>query len=436
MNGITLVHGMDKNLNLHDGGSKEKECILPIRNLQDGEIPSGYAACTIPQQIKYYRQHVYDGPMQDFKEDSDDFFESKAFPGLSVVLENAFALVNDYIIRDEKSSANKTQFQNELKTLWSKAKLLEGKLTSPQFQKFNLELAEIVDRYKYNLNNIEKNLTVGIKERVNNAAVFVIYGNPNPQIKRRNISPYHFVQQYCAEPYSGYVAFFDVLSMKTEKRSRKDPHWSMENGTYNMLHHDYRHISVQLNNLSFSSFERESDYETIKNNFKASFRNAYKTYEKYKILGKNNEATILIDGLFIILHEKPSLIERNADYFISNDSLGGLLTKIQQNQLNTMFRVYNMEYGTMKYKEERRDWEFILRDRYIDSQDPSIIKPVHDKDGIPFLPIRYDSNINKMTRPFADTESDKRKELMQEALDDGVQRFWGYFIYLLENAPK
>lgn len=427
---LSLAHGTEIPLQ-QAPDAQQNECILPTRKLLEGEIPSGYVPCRVAQQLSYYRKNVYDKPMENFNGDPDEFFITQPIPELSVVLENAFALVNDYIIKDKKSEADKDKYQGDLKILWNKAKSLEGKLTSPQFQQFNLDLAEIIDRYKQNSDVIDKGLRAGVSLKINNAPVFIVYGSPNPENKKRNILPINFVRQYCIGSYSGYIAFFDVLSMSAEKRSKKDPHWSLENGTFKMLHHDYRHIANELNYLNATGAEREFQ-ETIKNNIHTAILKTWKRYEYYKEKEKNNEATIIGDGLFMLIHEKPRVFYNSYDYFAASDDLKGMVQE-NLNSLKNMYQNSIYGYGSQKYKEEFRDWEYMLKGRYLEDNE---IKLVHDQNGKPFLPIEYDPELQKMTRPFAGVEKNERDNLMIEALNDGASRFWDYFLYLLENHSQ
>lgn len=426
---LSVTYGTEKSP-LQTSKVEQDQCILPTRDLKEGEIPTGYVPCPVRQQLSYYRKNVYNKPMENFSGDPDDFFETQPIPGLSAVLENAFALVNDYIMQNIKNDADKDKCQGELRELWAKAKSLEGKLTSPQFQRFNLDLAEIIDRCKQNADTIDKGLKPGISLRINNAPVFIVYGNPNPNFTKRNILPINFVEQYCIGGYSGYIAFFDVLSMPADKKSRKDPHWSLENGTYRMLHHDYRHIANELNYLDATSADREFQ-EITKINIRKAILNAWKLYEHYKEIGKNNEASIIGDGLFMLIHEKPVLFYKSYEYFAGHDDLAGM---VQENlsALQTMYKSSIYNYGSQKYKEEFRDWEYMLKGRYLDPLDKKI-KLVHDQNGKPFLPIEYDPKLQKMTRPFADVEKNERDNLMIEALNDGATRFWDYFLYLLKQ---
>lgn len=417
-----------------------KNCALPSRNIQAGKTPSGYEPCNVVEQLKYYREQVYDVALRQYNDNVTDL-KIKPIPGLSVVLENAFALVYDYIKEDTQSLSDKDKFYKELQSLWDKAKSDDGKLTSSLFQSYNLDLAELIDRYKENTDAIEKGR---IARRTNDDIVFIVYGNPNPENKKRLISPFHFVVQFCDPSYSSYIAFFDVLSMSKEKKSRKDPHWSLENGTYRMLLHDLLHVSAQIEFLTVSALQDKPFYEEVKKNIKNALVSAYNIQQKYKTLGQDNEATILMDGLFMLIHERNAPFYRRYEFFQYEDNLADFLRTNMPIIKNMHIPDYH-KYGTQKYKEEYRDWEFILRDKYVDTSDNDKVKSVHDKDGKPFLPIEYDPEQKKMSRPYGDIsplgETDpvkvqQRNELMSKALMTGYERFWYYFVYLLKNEPK
>src|SRR3990167_8845692 len=75
-------------------------CDLSKPHPQEAGIPSGYVRCNIAQQMKYYREKVYDVALQEYGGNVEDL-KTKPIAGLSMVLENAFALVNDYIQEDK-----------------------------------------------------------------------------------------------------------------------------------------------------------------------------------------------------------------------------------------------------------------------------------------------------------------------------------------------
>lgn len=261
-----------------------------------------------------------------------------------------------------------------------------------------------------------------------NDVIFIPCGNPKP-IPTRNISPIHFVRQFSEGSYPAYIAFFDILShpkrqlstSKEDKTTRKDPHWSLENGTYKMLTHDFGHIRSQLTPLK---------------NRQAYIKQAYNIQKKLREENNLNDATVLINGLFMIVHERPDVTvslgkelspnnKQVVDFFenIANKFTATIMTYDKSSPSSTL-----SPYGGTSYKQENRDWEFILKDKY--SASDGTIKPVQDRTG-PFLPIEYDAQMKKMTRPLKDDP--ERRDKMPALLQEGYARFWSYFVVILKE---
>lgn len=383
------------------------ECNLPKRDLKEGELPSNYVHCPILQQMKFYREKVYDPALREYNGNVNDL-KDKPISGLSLVLENAFALVNDYMANDlSRTEDEKKPYRDVLENLWRMVSPDQHRLTSAMFQYFNERLALFITFYKEKRFSRTKTLLNPYEDEDfdidRKDVIFIIYGNPNPNSKMRNISPYHFVEQYCNPAYSSYIAFFDVLSAPKEKPTQKDPHWSMENGTSKMLKHDFDHISRQVRKLMWA---------------KDHIMHGCQVAEHYKSEEKYNEYKILTNFLFLIIHEMP--LDFKTD---SSQTYFEVITKKLSEQLKNLY-----EYGSAVYKRENRDWEFVLKSIYKDSATGEI-KAVHDQEGKTFLPIQWDPLKNKVSRPFSDSPT--RKEEMKSALIDGYDRFTKYAAYLL-----
>ncbi len=262
--------------------------------------------------------------------------------------------------------------------------------------------------------------------------LFIIYGLPKPG-KARNISPSHFVEQCLNENYSSYVSFFDILSKpkdkwnatKENRPTHKDPHWSLENGTERMLEHDLAHIRRQIWYL-----KEVTALEYLKV--------AFTIQKKLKDQNKNNDATILMDGLFMIIHERPDVVmDGMANPEVREDGKSFKFFEAIASKFKKTIMTYDRNdrsysglslYGSQTYKQENRDWEFILKDKYAESD--GSIKPVHDENGT-FLPIEYDVGQKKITRPF--NNDPNRTEKMINTLSQGYARFWTYFLSIIEK---
>lgn len=287
---------------------------------------------------------------------------------------------------------------------------------------YNRGIVKTSDQFFFSFNEHDPNTS---------NTVFIIYGLPKSG-QARNISPSHFVEQWLDENCSACVSFFDVLSRpkyrfepKENKLTRKDPHWSMENGTEKMLLHDFNHMNKQISSLEdVTIFEYLREVLAIQRKLKAQYR--------------NNEGSILMNGLFMIIHERPDLVrdvmKQNPGFRESSQDLKfieSLSIKFKNTVMTyeTKHTSYPLSlYGSDRYKQENRDWEFILKDKYVEID--GSIKPVHDEKGT-FLPIEYNVEQKKMTRPF--DKDPNRDQKMTEALNGGYSRFWTFFLSIIEK---
>lgn len=414
-----------------------KECSFPHRQLLNDQLPSGYIHCPVAQQLSYYREEVFD-PAFNSNGKNISKLQKGAIPKLFLILENAFALINDYITDDKSIGLEeKTDYLDYLKDLWILAQNYEDVLTSSLFQGFNRNLAYIIDCYKdhipIDLNEMKKENPQAYPEFMKDdplfenpnkdEVIFIVYGNPDRTIKKRNILPYHFVNQYCYRDYSGHIAFFDIFSTLQQKRSKKDPHWSKENGTLKLLKHDIGHY-----NYLSEFYVNEEEIAFVKDTCDIA--------ERYKKKSKLNEFTVLVNGLFIMLHEKPEIVEEiepGSSYIETAQQI----IKDMKDQMKFAPFAYNTLgfYGTKDYKEERRDWEYILKATYPGPNDKLRIL-VHDEQGKPFLPIEWNSEKQRVSSLFKNSPT--RQKDIQKALQEGYSRYWDYFLSLVEckNCSK
>lgn len=498
-------------------GAKSEECQLPKRQIQRDIVPTGYKSCNIQNQLKNSRK-IYDLALEQYKNNVEDL-KTKPINGLIDILANTYALVNDYIIKDQaQKSSDKDKYLITLRESWARLYDIKDKLTSSIFQGVYLNLAYIIDQYKneeeislirlmsqnplaypdwmdqtfielqkfkekmeikfkedgnlkkqyndyiehmekhiresihesgfkdFGVSSIDQSFRVMIKEfnegkkpgtfmafpldegTETRDVIFIPCGNPIPG-SARNISPIHFVKQFCDEKYPAYIALFDILSqpksknssIKEQRNTPKDPHWSTSNGTLRMLGHDLSHIREQLSKLISPHARKYIQY-------------VYRIQEKLREENNLNDATILINGLFMIIHERPDvaglpplvqpLTGEAVIHFFENIS-----EKFTQQIMAYNDRYGLASYGSDAYKRENRDWEFILKDKYMDSD--GTFKPVHDEKGA-FLPIEYNHGRKKMTRPFKDDPL--RNQKMSQALQDGYARFWSYFMSIIKKS--
>lgn len=361
---------------------------------------------------------AYRNSFNDIMKHSDDkmTLPLQHIPGLfPIIKEGGFALVHVYM----NKWGNAEDYIPLVKRLWRITQQINQKewLSGAIFQEINIILADIVQGYNAGstekitliarkLESLESHLlkstTTGeFAKRVIGKAmelpstggqykrpVFVIYAHPNPDVKIRGIGEKTFVEQYCHPDYPGYIAVFDVLSEPKalkpegilekgphEYKTKKDPHYSMENGTATMLNHDYAHINGTvfaeefLNKLNFNLHDYLKKIYQLKNEFDINTKS------------DENNASILINGIFMLFHELalelPGIVKQiDYSHVRTQDEFAALLIEGVRDWMGK-FRDYAQEYkemipGNVPYKEELRDWERIL-------------EKSQDLDGNPFV---------------------------------------------------
>lgn len=399
------------------------------------DIPKGYKHRPPSEQIQVYRE-IFDGEIQKYG--SPEATIDKNIKGLFDILKNGFALVNDTIqgrypefkrtkdisveyqalMNEWQSIRNRNDQQiylTKLQELWSKAKKFEDGLTIETFQRFLYDLAIIIDAYKSGINYDERNKnTIWMDPFTLPRVVFVIFGNPNP-ISNRNLNAHHFVTQFCEGDYVAYISFFDSLSNVREgsSRSKKDPHWSLYNGTFKMLRHDLAHNYDQDATYGF----RQNEFDINKPKIKNNLMKICKIRDLYQKEGNINAVKIITNALFIKLHEMPRDISSYCTDTLSKCiSSGQKLNKLMQENVDEK---YENEESIQYYKRFYRDNEFILKSRI--AQDADFL--VDGKD-VPLF--NFNPRQSEITK-------DQKRILKVAALKDGYNRFWNYYVELCFN---
>lgn len=380
------------------------------------------------------------------------------------------------------------ELKKNLDELWGITKEINKKqrLSSAVSQCINMILARIVGKYKnerispdsYPDSNIEKmkNALDSIKNEDTGkdffskigdpssdlhygCVVFIIYANPDPNIRQRGILPERFVDQYCHEGYSAYLALFDVLSEQRTKGTKKEAHYSSVNGTARMLEHDYAHISGEV---SITKWEMKfPDFP-----FRGYIKQIYKIKEKLDKEEKYNEAKIISNGIFLLFHEILASVsfqatkagKKSISEDLKNNNEFGAFAMIVKEANGRMDEIlHKRPVGSYEYKADPRDWEYNL-------------KNVHDLDKKPFLPIVRVSKEKERPFPIARDEGgkiivvtqetptegltylskeelgkdlpeikeaiDERNRLLTISLKDGYKRFWATFLKIIEENQK
>lgn len=229
-------------------------------------------------------------------------------------------------------------------------------------------------------------------------AVFILYANPNPNVKKRDISPGSFVNQYCQGNYPGYIALFDVLSKPKEEKpwkgwgrplnitveerkkywTREDPHYSLENGTEKMLEHDYQHIN--------GTVAAEESLKKLGFQFRDCLGKIYQIkVELDKDPSKTNESKILSDGIFMLFHEMAPRIADDLDDETEGeikralgkmDEFGAFKVLVEWGKEDMIDTLNDYISGGLTYKRELRDWEFILGNKDLNGNPLWVVSPV------------------------------------------------------------
>lgn len=296
------------------------------------------------------------------------------------ILQNAFALIHDYVDK-QRNNSRYSDSLFALHNLWRQARATKTQLTNWEFQRLNAKLALIVDYFKGNLDSLdESKLTKKLEVfETLNIPIFIIYGNPDASTAR-NVSQTNFVDEICHHSFPGYLSYFDILSMKTDTPTKKDPHWSSENGTLKFLIHDFDHNLRQYKVI----------IETGTLDFIRALCDVRKSYE---IDGKpTNESTIIGNGIFFTTHEAPHSLRKALLNQEDNHSLVKTLAEIHYEEDLYKLIAKWFPYASKEYKKEPRDHEILLRQ-------------ARDENGGLYLPlIPYERNGDELLRrpfPFA-----------------------------------
>lgn len=401
--------------------------------IEDSELPKNYRHLPPLTQINNYRT-IYN---QAKNVGISNNIDLEPVDGLFSVLKNGFSLVYDTIdgnypqfIEGKESTEeekdlkdywdkirarnDKEKYLNSLKSLWKRIKEYmadKNDLNVREFLAFNTELARHIDSFKEGSAINEKDLNNLIKYTSDIPALFIVYGNPNP-VKFRHINREHFVREFCNSDYIGYISFFDTLSYsKTGKqRSKKDPHWSLYNGTYKMLLHDVVHNKDQ-----WTSFGRK--YQAIVNK---NLKEICKIRDDYIKDKDENTALIITNALFEWTHELPTMTDNDC----IDKSIKDCIIALTDNSKKRYKKNVKKDFGSDYYKRFSRDKEGVIKSTF--GPDKNLI---HDETNTPF----YNYNPNNID----ETNDEIKKELKKEALLDGYERYWNYVQKLcLEKVPE
>lgn len=386
---------------------------LPERN--EGTLPVGYVHNAVGHQINDYRK-LYKTALDQYNGDYDLMGKSP-IAGLTKIAKNTFALAHDVIIKAKNGQSEdiKKYYLDLLEKLWSTFPKDQDAITSKEFQEINFELARIIEDFNAHKDIINYSYHLSF-----DAPVFIIYAK-HEQVDNRGIASDRFVDEYFNKDFRAYLALFDVLSEKPAQRTGKNVHYSFFEGTHQMLNHDFLHIDLILAMPS-------KDYLGVGNILMGKI---YDVAQKEKDKGNLNDYKILMNGLFLITHEKPqqSLWDYTYPYPTAphprdpNANLDEDYTTFVKKYCCTpdYFLTLIGNNNRLRYKDNFADWEYFLK--------------VRDDNGEPFFDRK---KITKEERYVKDErfilgprDSEKvtlrPSQKYRELLEDGYKRFWKKF---------
>jgi len=383
-------------------------------------LSTSYTHYTVPEQLDNYVKIYNEAYTSDPR-------LSGPIPGLYDILDNLFSLIN-YSISDDSEPFRDAE--QGITTLRDKAFFLEHlsmfrnlvasrfserSPSSLEFQKIVGILVELLSSYRFQRHKqcelfnlhplkwgpageglLDPLLKAAEKSETYSAPTYIVAGLPERR-SGRTIAPAHFVRQYFQNDYRAYLIFLDVVSDPKIKEAN-DPHDSSYNGVDSMYEHDRDHQGNLYGRL------KDAKLHTM-------LKKIYQISEKYSKYRHYNEDAVLINGLFLFIHESTSAIR-------------AVFYKRTEWDLKTFVRALCEEYksdlkftapgifptfASDLYNHLYRDWEYIVRSKV----GPSRTKPIHDRKGTPF----YIEGQNK-----------------EESLEKAYARFFDYFYELVINA--
>lgn len=167
------------------------------------------------------------------------------------------------------------------------------------------------------------------------------------------LSVEEFVKQRVDYDYQSLILQFDIQLHKVPNsnahQKKATPHWGNFNTTQQMLGHDIAHIAEM--------FRWERAYYTAqKNDFTVKLK---EIYNLQKLLTDENEKKIILNALFIFLHEFDILTTENTPHYdlFTATSFGMFIEKTK-----TCFKRFTSYSRSSFYKTNYRDLEFIFKD--------------------------------------------------------------------------
>ena len=269
-------------------------------------------------------------------------------------------------------------------------------------------------------------------------SLFILYANPDANVKKRGISVETLVNQYINYKYPGNLVLFDIHStpLPPEKSTKKDPHYSSVNGTHRLFKHDDIHYKEIIKS---SKKDPKFFYEII------PYWGSIAT--KLENMGRQNDASIVKYGIFYLFHE----------YTISEFLETAYNAKTYLDEI--MEKIHDKNYGINKslsvsrqaYKKDGRDWEEALKLK--DENGETFLSTIktngHKYRAFPIAKDSQDTfHIIENESFFRDNMQyvnnhkapqnirNNRLVMLTAGLKNGYKRFWVRFQLLIEEGMQ
>lgn len=348
-----------------------------------------YKRLNVHEQIALQRR-IFNGIYQKVLEENPDASFGQVIRRMATMYDSGFLDVFLYGLINSREYVKKylpetyNTYIKFAEEMWQKAQEAdrEKRLTGANFINFNILLAEIIRVLKK-----EPKVNKDEYSFENERPIFVIYAHPDKGVKNRGASKKTFVDEYVGDGlYPSWLAKLDVHSDVRDKGTKRDPHFSTENGVLRMFLHDLNHC-------------KDVKLETAKHYF-STIKAGHEVLQVVRQRGHKAEAQILVDGLFVIFHERKVLnfLPNKIDPSRERPCHERLLQAAQEMAKNPIVRpvqTVGISYRERlkNYKEEDRDQEAILYN--IDKNGESFLATIaldnHKKRALPIAIEKYET---------------------------------------------
>lgn len=408
-----------------------------IPDRDEATLPKGYVHNAVGHQINDYRK-LYKAALAEYGDDYE-LMRKSPIKGLPKIAKNAFALAHDVILeaRNGQTEELKNLYLTQLENLWETFPKEQDAMLSSEFQKLNFSLAAIIDDFNSNKEKptirspwdttwTESDYYTNKEIVDNDYPIFIIYAKPETGANR-GIASHRFVDEYFNNDFKAYLALFDVLSIKPEQPTTKNVHYSIVEGTYKMLLHDFQHVHwdmLDLYDKGTGVYTNDIIYILTKK--------IYDKAQELKESGNLNGYNVLMNGLFLLIHEERKGRWLNYQW----KTYAGRASQVDKNYLENNYPNFvrdlrvpdafiNKDITLDSYRMQYSDWEYFLK--------------LKDEDGHPYFDHktiekneRYeipDPNLlpNYYERNSPSFGKIKLSKLYREKLNDAYTRFWSKF---------